>query len=57
VPSRLYNIFYYDGFLLYRGLVVEQAEREVIAKDLGPNNKVRFPFIFHKVKGAFSQLF
>jgi len=26
----------------YRGLVVEQAEREVIAKDLGPNNKVMF---------------
>ncbi len=30
---------------------MEQAEREVIAKDLGPNNKVSFPFMFHTVTG------
>ncbi len=28
---------------------MEQAEREVIAKDLGPNNKVSFPFMFPTV--------
>ncbi len=30
---------------------MEQAEREVIAKDLGPNNKVSFPFMFYTVTG------
>jgi len=43
VPVQyLLKLKYIPVLLFRRGLVVETAEREVIAKDLGPNNKVMY---------------